>query len=137
MTRLVLPNGFCGLAPLGRKGRDSGPCISSRWGLCILEGVEGPPVERASPRPSPREERGEGEEGAPPRKEAPPRFFIEPAGKFAASPYFFIPAYAPALAATPRCLMVGSSTTASSVARRRLTSSRSLAASSKFKSAAA
>ena len=43
----------------------------------------------------------------------------------------------PPLYSTWRCLMVGSSTTASSVARSRLTSSRRRAASSKFRSAAA
>src|SRR5207244_7448394 len=86
MIRLVLPNGFAGRAPLERKGSDSGPCISSRCGLCTLEVsglVEGCP----SPLPSkselrssrPREGRGEGEE-APPRAEAP-RFFIALAGR--------------------------------------------------------
>ena len=40
------------------------------------------------------------------------RFFSALAGRLAASPYFLVPAYAPAFAATPRCLMVGSSTTA-------------------------
>src|SRR6266480_3657995 len=71
--KILLPlsdEGFCGVARLGRKGRDSGPCISSRWGLWTFEPArlaEGCP----SPRPSkselrssrPREERGEGEEG--------------------------------------------------------------------------
>src|ERR1700726_4450580 len=88
-----------GLRPevrLGRKGRDSGPCISSRWGLWTFEV---PPVGRPSPRPSPPEERGEGGE-APALGEGeesalgvllPPRF-EEPCGRFADSPYFFIPA---------------------------------------------
>ena len=81
-----------GVARLGRKGRDSGPCISSRWGLWILDVPLAPPVDRPSPRPSPREVRGEGEE-APPREEGePPRFFMALAGRFAASPYFFVPA---------------------------------------------
>src|SRR4029078_10847692 len=107
MTGLVLPNGFCGFPPPGRKGRDSGPCISSRWGLWTREGLPlAPPAYSPPPRPSkselrssrPREGRGEGEE-APARGEGeddppriPPRFFIETAGKFAASPHFFIPA---------------------------------------------
>src|SRR5882762_7361410 len=48
-----------------RKGRDSGPCISSRWGLWILEaaGLVGPPPwprERASLASAPA--RGEGTE---------------------------------------------------------------------------
>src|SRR5580692_5445132 len=60
ITLLALPNGLTGFAPSGRKGRDSGPCISSRWGLWTFD--EGLPVDRPSPRPSPREERGEGEE---------------------------------------------------------------------------
>src|SRR2546428_13418124 len=72
--KILLPlpvSGLRGLAPPGRKGRDSGPCISSRWGLWTLEA---PPCgESPSPRPSkselrssrPREERGEGAEGAP------------------------------------------------------------------------
>src|SRR6185369_1573522 len=74
-------SGLRGLAPPGRKGRDSGPCISSRWGLWTLE-VDplAPPVSRPSPRPSPREERGEGEEGAPLRlalrADCTPFFFI-------------------------------------------------------------
>src|SRR5689334_16436621 len=56
-------SGLRGLAPPGRKGRDSGRCISSRWGLwTLLAGlVEACP----SPRPSPREGRGEGEEAPP------------------------------------------------------------------------
>src|SRR6201999_477091 len=33
---LVSPNGFSGSVRVGRKGRDSGPCISSRWGLWTL-----------------------------------------------------------------------------------------------------
>src|SRR4051795_7082691 len=102
--------GFREGARSGRKGRDSGPCISSRWGLWTFdrprlvdpapcpreraslasdpargEGTEAPPLS-----PSLREELGEDEE-APPRA-APPRFFSEPVGRFAASPYFFIPA---------------------------------------------
>jgi hypothetical protein len=67
---------FCGLAWLGRWGRDSGPCISSRWGLWTFEVALPPPVGRPSPRPSPREERGEGEE-AQPRGD----FFIDAAGR--------------------------------------------------------
>src|SRR3981189_3668959 len=87
--KILLPlpgSGLRGLAPSGRKGRDSGPCISSRWGLWILEGPLAPPVDCPSPRPSPREERGEGEEAAP---RIPPFFFMALAGRFAASPYFF------------------------------------------------
>src|SRR6202042_3543162 len=48
------PNGFSGSARLARKGSDSGPCISSRWGLWTFELLEAAPV---------REE------------EEPPRFF--------------------------------------------------------------
>src|SRR5258707_8229066 len=95
--------GLRGLARLGRKGRDSGPCISSRWGLWILEGsrlVDPPPRprERASLASDPA--RGEGE-GAPVRGEAeepPPRiglrpFFIAAAGRGAGAPLFFVPAW--------------------------------------------
>src|SRR3979490_314067 len=50
----------------GREGWDSGPCISSRWGLWTFELALAPPVDRPSPRPSkselcssrPREGRG-------------------------------------------------------------------------------
>src|SRR5882757_1650132 len=66
--KILLPlpgSGFRGLAPSVRKGRDSGPCISSRGGLWTLEGPLAPPVDCAAPRPTPREERGEGEEAAP------------------------------------------------------------------------
>src|SRR6266581_8495171 len=53
--------GLRGAARPGRYGRDSGPCISSRWGLWARE-VEGPLLRPCpSPQPSPREERGEGE----------------------------------------------------------------------------
>src|SRR5438477_11923040 len=55
----------------GREGRDSGPWISSRWGLGIFEVAVAPPVGGPSFRPSPREMRGEGEEAAPPRLEPP------------------------------------------------------------------
>ena len=96
--KILLPlpdDGFRGVAPPGRKGRDSGPCISSRWGLWTFEPLA-PPVDCPSPRPSPREGRGEGEE-APVlrlalRDEDTPFFFIALTGKFAASPYFFVPA---------------------------------------------
>src|SRR5205823_11922925 len=42
-----------------------GPCISSRWGLWTFEVPLVPPVDCPSPRPYPREERGEGEEAPP------------------------------------------------------------------------
>ena len=38
--KILLPlprSGLGGAARLGRKGRDSGPCISSRWGLWTRE----------------------------------------------------------------------------------------------------
>src|ERR1700748_2863429 len=38
--------GLRGVERLGRKGRDSGPCISSRWGLWTLEGEALPPFTR-------------------------------------------------------------------------------------------
>src|SRR5215217_6871470 len=43
-------SGLRGLAPPGRKGKDSGPCISSRWGLWTLE-AEAPPLPLTPPRP--------------------------------------------------------------------------------------
>jgi hypothetical protein len=104
--KILLPlsgEGLRGVARSGRKGRDSGPCISSRWGLWIFE-VEGPPVSRPSPRPPkselrssrPREGRGEGAEAPPLRlalgAEETLFFFIALMGRFTASPYFFVPA---------------------------------------------
>src|ERR1700688_551793 len=50
--KILLPppsSGLRGLAPSGREGRDSGPCISSRWGLWTLE-EDGPPVPFTPPR---------------------------------------------------------------------------------------
>ena len=78
-------SGLEGSARVGRKGRDSGPCISSRWGLWTLEVLRLAALwaESPSPRPSPREGRGEEEEA--------PRFLSAEAGKFAASPYFLVP----------------------------------------------
>src|SRR5689334_24474140 len=40
----LLVSGLRGLAPPGRKGRDSGPCISSRWGLWTFEPERPPPL---------------------------------------------------------------------------------------------
>src|SRR6185312_1554856 len=93
-------SGLRGFAPSGRKGRDSGPCISSRWGLWTFEPLA-PPVDCLTPRPSrselcssrPREERGEGAEARLAlRADCTPFFFIALTGRFAASPYFFVPA---------------------------------------------
>ena len=87
--KILLPlsgEGFRGRARSGRKGRDSGPCISSRWGLWTFEPLA-PPVD---------EGRGEGEEAPVPRLDLSADdtlfFFIALTGKLAASPYFFVPA---------------------------------------------
>src|SRR3954471_1419758 len=50
ITLLVLPKGFFGSAASGRKGRDSGPCISSRWGLWTLEVLLALPLPLTPPR---------------------------------------------------------------------------------------
>src|SRR6476646_1287953 len=88
----VVGRGFAWAGAAGAVGQGLGPCISSRWGLWTREAELAPPVDCPSPRPSkselrssrPREERGEGEEGPPPRKDEPPRFFEALAGRLAA-----------------------------------------------------
>ena len=70
MIRLLPPNGFAGRAAFWRKGNDSGPCISSRCGLWTFE----PDLPLAL------------------SAEDTVFFFIALEGKFAASPYFFVPA---------------------------------------------
>src|ERR1700744_1897793 len=86
--RLPLPSsGFFGNAPLGRKGRDSGPCISSRWGLWTLELPPALPVCRPSPPESAVEVRR-----PPPLCFEYLLAFATASGRFAASPYFFVPA---------------------------------------------
>src|SRR5207302_2081822 len=56
--KILLPlagEGFREGARSGRKGRDSGPCISSRWGLWILEvGLPARPSVEQRFRPSTR-----------------------------------------------------------------------------------
>src|SRR6202012_6059390 len=72
MIRLLPPNGLAGSGPSGRKGRDSGPCISSRCGLCTLEPLL--PLRLAFIAVDAA------------------LFFIALAGRLAASPYFLAPA---------------------------------------------
>ena len=87
MIRLLLPKGFVGRVGLSWKGRDSGPCSSSRCGLWTL----GPP-RLAAPPPRPSPARGEGEERLAFSAEDTV-FFFALTGTLAASPYFFVPAY--------------------------------------------
>ena len=107
--RGAVVGGFSRAVRPGRKGSDSGPCISSRWGLWTFDGVRlvGPPPrprERASLASDPAS--GEGTE-TPPLRLRPAAFTeLLPArasfcGRLAASPYFFAPASAPALS-SPR-----------------------------------